>query len=175
LADHDRLIADAREASTAVVERMGTELDTLIGRLARRHTGWFTRLWYESLLLAMLGVLFYRLAKNFFWDSWLAETPVPVAGIEFYLAALFWLALWCVILLWMFTMKLRRGLRREVDRLADGWREEPTSRGLFTRIERQCDRAVRFHDDVERLANEVHRLRDQLAQSGNDQLGRRDA
>ncbi len=36
-----------------------------------RHTGWFTRWSYELLLAFMLGMLVYRYARNFFFDSWL--------------------------------------------------------------------------------------------------------
>ena len=69
------------------------ELESLIARLAQRHTGWFTRWRYELLLAAMLGLLLYRLGKNFFYDSWLAEPPSPVFGLEFYVSAGFWLVL----------------------------------------------------------------------------------
>jgi len=168
LAAADRLASDAREAGAAMVGRVGAELDALIDRLARRHTGWFTRLRYELLLLAMLGVLFYRLAKNFFWDSWLAAEFTQVAaaeiyGVEFYLVALFWLALWCVLLLWMFTLRLRRGMRREVGGLAAGWTEaeadDERAEPMFGALDQTCAAAAHFRADVERLRGEVDRLR----------------
>ena len=96
-----------------------------MARLAQRHTGWFTRWRYEILLAAMLGLLLYRLGKNFFYDSWLAEHPAPVFGLDFYVSAGFWLVLWCLLLLWAFCSRLRRGLRGET---------RPARRGLASRL-----------------------------------------
>ena len=67
------IAAESEAAAAGFVARVSADLDLLIARLAKLHTGWFTRFRYEILLLAMLGLLLYRLGKNFFYDSWLAE------------------------------------------------------------------------------------------------------
>ena len=104
----------------------------------------------------MLGVVFYRLAKNFFWDSWLAPQPVHnVFGLEFYGAAAFWLILWCLVLFWAFSMKLRRGLRREIGQVALGWAGARPALGVFAHLESHCRRARQFRQDLELLRQHV--------------------
>jgi hypothetical protein len=153
--------ADA--AAARFVDRAADQLESLIARLAKRHTGRLTRWRYEFLLAAMLVVLLGRLAKNFFWDSWLAPEPAPVLGLDFYLLNAFWLLLWCMALLWAFTSRLRRGLRREIDRLAESWTDPQTADGLFTHLETDCRRAERFQQDLALLQTHVAALRSRLA------------
>jgi len=154
--------AEADQAGAGFVESVSAELESLVARLARRHTGWFTRLRYELLLSAMLGVLLYRLGENFFYDSWwLAE---PVFGLDFFISAGFWLFLWCFVLLWAFSGRLRGGLRREIDQLAEGW-ESPAA-GLFTRLENDCRRVERFRQELVRLGEQIGRTRRQLTSTG---------
>ena len=99
-----------RRASTS--PRVSQDLDALIARQAARHTGWFTHAFYESLLLAMVGFLLFRLGKNFFYDSWWSGNHTATWGLEMYVASAFWLVLWCFLLLWLFTRQLRSGLAR---------------------------------------------------------------
>jgi hypothetical protein len=118
---------------------------------------------YEILLVAMLGLLVYRLGKNFFYDSWLAAHPVAVYGVDFYLAAGFWLAAWCVLLYWSFSSRLRRGLHREIDQLARGWNSPRSAACLFARLDEDCRRADRFRRELDELRQHVGELRRRLA------------
>ena len=111
----------------------------------------------------MLGLLLYRLGKNFFYDSWLADKPRPVFGLEFYVSAGFWLLLWCLFLLWAFCSRLRRGLRGQIAQLAAGWQNPSLAAGLFAGIEGQCRRVDRFRQDLESIRQEVVRLAGELA------------
>ncbi len=157
-------IADeALQAGGTFVATAADELESLLGRLSERHTGWFTRCRYEILLLAMIGLLLFRLGKNFFWDSWLAPAPVPVLGLDFYLSATFWLLLWCLILLWAFTQRLRRGLRREIAELSQTWSSAETAGGVFARLERDCEKIERFRQELVLLEQEVAGLEKRLA------------
>lgn len=171
-ADLAVVAAEATEAGRAFVDRAGIELDELIGRVAKRHGGWFTRLRYELLLVAMLGLTLYRPAKNFFWDSWLA----PVAQrqelyhLDFYLVSAFWLLLGCGVLLWFFTGRLRRGLRREINQLADTWRNAQPAAGIFARLGAACHDVRRFRQELDRLQRQVTEMREQLALP-DDRLG----
>jgi hypothetical protein len=155
--------AEAERAGASFIARASAELESLVGRLAAKQTGWFTRALYEIFFLAMLGWLLYRLGKNFFYDSWLAPNPVPVHGLEFYLAAAFWLVLWCLLLLWMFTARLRRGLRRELSQLAETWRHPSTASELFTRLDADCRRIRQFRGELDSLEREVDQLRKQVS------------
>ena len=82
--------------------------------------------------------------------------------MNFYLAAGFWLVLWCLLLLWMFTRRLRRGLRRELDQLADTWRQPSTAAELFTHLDATCSRIRQFRGDLEALEQEVRNLQKRI-------------
>jgi hypothetical protein len=163
----EHLTVEAETAAAGFVVRVSAELDSLIARLAQRHTGWFTRWRYELLLAVMLGLLLYRLGKNFFYDSWLAEQPAPVFGLEFYLSAAFWLLLWCLLLMWAFCSRLRRGLRGEIDRLAEGWRDQASAAGLFVHLETDCRRIEQFRQELDDIRRHVDSLRRQLEKDDN--------
>jgi hypothetical protein len=161
----ETVTAEAGTAAGRFIARVSAELESLVARLAERHAGWFTRCRYELLLAAMLGLLLYRLGKNFFYDSWLAPHPAPVYGLEFYVSAAFWLALWCFVLLWAFCRRLRRGLRAQLDRLAVGWQDASVAAGIFARVEADCCRVERFRQDLDAIRREVDELRRQVAES----------
>jgi len=158
-AQWETVAAESETAAAAFVARVSTELESLVARLAQRHAGWFTRCGYEFLLAVMLGLLLYRLGKNFFYDSWLAAHPLPVYGLEFYISAGFWLVLWCLLLLWAFCRRLRRGLRGEIVQLAAAWQDDWAAAGLFSRVEADCGGVQRFSQELTAIRREVDRLR----------------
>jgi hypothetical protein len=163
IADVNVVAAEAETAATAFVARAAGELESLVARSARRHTGWFTRWRYEILLALMIGVLLFRLGKNFFYDSWLADKPQPMFGIEFYVSAGLWLLLWCLLLLWGFCSRLRRGLRGEIAQLAASWNDASVAGALFASVETECRRVERFRQELDALRQEVVKLQRQLA------------
>jgi len=151
------LETEANAAGLNLAARLSQDLDALIAQQAQRHTGWFTRWYYEILLLAMAGFLLYRLGKNFFYDSWwLAK---PIWGLESYLASAFWFVLWCFVLLWLFTRRLRGGLKQAVDRLTETWTGAAAASGVCAELEDDCRRALEFRRDLELLQGDVERLR----------------
>lgn len=162
-----------REAATVgagFVAQASVQLQSLVGRLAARHSGWFTRMRYELLLLVVLIALVYRFGKNFFYDSWLAPelgltaAPQPVLGIDFFIAAGLCLVLWCGLLLWGFTSRLRRGLSAEVNQLVEQWNTPKLVGGFFAGLERQCRAIHNYRSELERLENRVTELKTRLAQ-----------
>jgi hypothetical protein len=165
--------AEAAAAGANFVGKVAGDVESLLTRLAARHTGWFTRALYELLFLAMFGGLLFRLGKDFFWDSFLRPNPVPPHGLDLYLVTGFWLVLWCVILIWALTGRLRRGLRRQLDQLAGQWSKAADVTGLFARLESDCRAAARFCADLRTLEAEVGRLRQQLAAPDADLSSRR--
>jgi hypothetical protein len=162
----DEVAVEAETAAGRFIARVSGELESLVARLAQRHTGWFTRFRYEILLAAMLGMLLYRLGKNFFYDSWLAEHPAPVYGLAFYTSAGFWLVLWCLLLLWAFCSRLRRGLRGEIGRLAAGWQNASAAGGIFARVEAECRNVDRFCREFDAIRHDVDGLQRHVAGSG---------
>ena len=160
----------ATEVGASFIATAAAELQAVLRRLAARHTGWWTRLRYEVATIALLGVLIYRLGRNFFFDSWLAatfgyaESPEPLLGTEFFLQAAFWLLLWCGLLVWAFTGRLRRGMRSEIDGLAQRWSGSSLAAGLFRGLDEQCRAAHRFRHEAERLISRVGGLRQRVEQ-----------
>jgi hypothetical protein len=164
--------AESESAGANFIARASANLQSLVASLAARHTGWFTRACYEVLFCAMIGCLLFRLAKNFFYDSWLAPGLSPALGLDFYLTAGFWLLLWCFLLIFALSRRLRRGLRREIDRLVVAWQSPSTASGLFAHLDSQCREAIQFRRDLEPLDEQVNRLRRQLALPG-EKIGHR--
>ena len=111
----------------------------------------------------MLGFLLFRPAKNFFYDSWLVTPQADIYGLNFYLQSAFWLLLWCCLLIWAFTSRLRRGLRKEISNLAQGWDSPKPAEAVFGRLESECSRVRRFRQQLERLTQQVRTLRRRLA------------
>jgi hypothetical protein len=145
----------ASDVGEGFVEKTANELQELIRVSAARHTGWFTRWRYEILLLAVMGVLLFRWGKNFFHDSWMADPPAEIYGMNFFVAAAFWLLFWCLLLLWSFTSRLRRGLNGQVSQLAEQWARPDVVSGLFADLRKSCDQAQRFHAEGNRLIARV--------------------
>jgi hypothetical protein len=161
--DTSTVAVEAQRAGAGFVDQVAGQINGLINGLADRHTGWFGRMIYEFLFLGMLSGLLFRLGKNFFYDSWLAPQPTAVHGVETYLASLFWLLLWCVLLLWALTRRLRRGLRRELDELAIGWTSSAGTTGLFASLEAACRDARRYREQLVGLEADIARLQRALA------------
>ena len=162
--------AEAQQAGAGFIEGASAQLESLIARLANRHTGWFTRCRYELLFGGMLGWMLYRLGKNFFYDSWLGSEPL--LGLDFYLECGFWLILWCLLLIWAFAGRLRRGLRRQLAELAEGWKDPSAAAGIFVELEDDCRRVEQFRQELDQIEQYVGRLRSQLALP-DEQLGHR--
>ncbi len=164
----DALAAQANRSGADFVQAAGTGLQGVISRLAARQAAWWKRWAYELALLAMLGAILFRLGKNYFYDSWLgpevfgATTPAQVHGMDFFIQSGFWLLLWCLLLLWLFTARLRRGLGGAIDELAGRWTREAPLPGLFAGTERQCQIVRQFSDDCQRLQAKLNMARRQI-------------
>ncbi len=161
---------EAERAGTGFVEGVAGQLEAVITRLAARHTGWFTRWYYEGMFGLLLGWLLYRLGKNFFYDSW--ADPSQLFPMSFYVQCVFWLVLWCLVLIWALSGRLRRGLRREIDVLAQSWNNQSSAAGVFVQLEERCNEVKRFRQDLDHLHRHVVQLRRQLALP-DEELGHR--
>ncbi len=76
-----------------------------------------------------------------------------------YLVSAFWLVLWCFVLLWLFTRRLRSGLAQAIARLAENWSGATAASGVFSHLEDDCRRAVEFRRELELPEGEVEGLR----------------
>jgi hypothetical protein len=84
-------------------------------------------------------------------------------GTDFFLGASFVLFLWSALLLWFFTMRLRRGLTAEVNELALRWTGPAITGGVFAGLEQQCRVLHAYRDELERLENRIVELQQRLA------------
>jgi hypothetical protein len=176
-----RLAAVEREAASAAkswVAVAGGELQQVMARLAQRHTGWWVRFRYEFGLAVLLLLLLYRFGRNFFFDSWLAvelnlrPAAAPVLGTDFFIGAAFTLILWCGVLLWAFSTRLKRGVRDEIEQLAARWNNARVMSAVFADLESECRQAHEFRRELELLESRVAQLQHRLA-SPDARLGHR--
>jgi hypothetical protein len=164
----DALAAQANRSGADFVQAAGAGLQAVISRLAARQAAWWKRWAYELALLAVLGAILFRLGKNYFYDSWLGpevfggQTPAQVHGMDFFIQSGFWLLLWCLLLLWVFTARLRRGLGGAINELSGRWTREAPLTALFAETERQCQAARQFADDCQRLQARLNVARRQV-------------
>jgi hypothetical protein len=113
------------------------------------------------LFVAYLGFVLYRVGKNFFYDSFLGDQKL--LSTDFYLPAAIFFVLWSLLLVMLFTRRLRRGLDAEVDALARELVEARLSRGLFPDLEQACDAAGSFREELDQLLARVSMLREEFA------------
>lgn len=154
----DKIFQEAADATSGVADSLADQFQSLVSRAARQHTQWFIRYPYEFLLLIALAGLFFRPAKNFFYDSWLKTPAAPLLGLDFYVLSAFWLAVWCGVLLWTFVGRLRRGLKQEMNQLAADWAKPTLAGGVFAGLENQCRRIEAYRNELARLKQHVTTL-----------------
>lgn len=162
-----RSLADLRHRASQV-ERdfLGdarTRIDGIITTLARQNSRWWVRGWYELLFVAYLAFLLYRSGRNFFVDSFVGGAPL--LSTDFYLPAAAYLVLWSLLLLILFTRRLRRGVARQIDVLARELVELKLAEGLFPDLEAACRDIHCRADELEALSTQVDQLGRELAQS----------
>lgn len=168
----DRLKHQAARVESQFLGDAGRRVDQIIDRQAQRHSGLIVRMVYELLFLAYVGFILFRVGKNFFYDSflvrWVESAEGPPASLlttDFYIPAALFFLLWSGLLVMLFTRRLRRGLRREVDELAREMAEHQMSQGLFPELELAC-RDFEFETTrLRQCAETADNLRTQIAGS----------
>ncbi len=140
-------------------------IDEIIDRLSVKNSGFFTRTFYELLFGAFVAFVLYRIGKNFFFDSFLHQSP-PLT-IDFYVSAGVVFLLWSGLLVMAFTGRLRRGLRRRIENLARELAEYRMSQGLFPQLEVTCRKLELGYDRLGALFQATAELRRQIATSSD--------
>jgi len=171
-ADLDVLRNEAIRVEEQFLGDASRRVDGVIDQLAKRHSGSLIRLWYELLLALFVGYLLVRIGKNFFWDS--VVDGDRIMTLDFYVPAGIFLILWAGMLVMAFTRRLRRGLNRRIEELAQEMAQGRIGNGLFPKLERTC-REVRLHRDrLEALYQMTVHIRRQIATASalGAQLGR---
>lgn len=157
----DRLRQDAASIQDEFLTNAASRIDDLILETARRHSHWLTRLGYELTFAILPGFLLYRAGKNFFYDTfWLDK---PHLDANFYIPAALFLLLWAGLFVMIFTARLRSGLTRRIEQLAQELASAKVSGGLFPGIEHQCREFSRERDRLEGFQSKIDSIRDQYS------------
>lgn len=163
----DRLRQAAAGVQSEFITDAARRIDDLILETARRHSHWFTRFRFEILFAILPAFLLYRVGRNFFYDSFWLDKPHLEAN--FYIPAALFLVLWSAMLVMLFTARLRGGLTRRVQDLANELATAKVGVGLFPEIEQDC---LQFQDERNRLDAfliKIDSIRSQYA--GSSELG----
>ncbi|MEZ6069507.1 MAG: GTPase domain-containing protein [Pirellulales bacterium] len=168
--ERDSALADeASRAAGGFLDHVTVDLQELVSRLARNHAKSLSRIGYELALGVLLVYLVARLGWNFFYESWI--DPASMYGTEFFLAAGFWLLAWCILLVGIFTFRLRRGLSSQLAQLTETWCASGNVGALFDETLRGCRAAEQFCATRNEIAGHVDHLADRLT-PGPETLGR---
>ncbi len=164
-------------AVRSFVHSAGFRVDEIVSHQAQKHARWLTRWCYDGALLLLVLPILYRMGKNFFIDSWLgpelgwSRQPAPVLGVEFLVQAAVWVLVWCLLLVGLFSRRLRRGLRQKIQELCEQPSSESTKQ-WFEPVEAEIRGVQQFEQEAKRLAQEVERLRRRVARPTR-RLGRK--
>jgi hypothetical protein len=161
----DSLRHEAQRVEGEFLSDAGRRLDVLIDDLAERNARPAVRWTYESLFLAYLVFVIYRVGRNFFFDSFLHDAPL--LPIDFYISAGVFLVLWSAALVMAFCRAMRRGLTARVADLAAELAEGryAGAQGLFPKLEQSCRDIELARARLEAVAGGTAALRGQVASS----------
>jgi len=161
-----------RQALTVESQFLGDArrgIDELIEQLAEQNCSAFTRYRYEVLLLIYVVFLVGRIGHNFFWSSFLAPIvgwtvhPEPLLTVDFYIPATIFLMMWSAILVLSYTWRLRRGLSKHIQKLAQAMVETRISEGLFPSVDHVCESVITDDHRLTELLERTSRFRRELA------------
>jgi hypothetical protein len=162
--------SESRQTNDALLDEISAELEAVTDRLAHRYQRLWFRFVYEILISAMALYLLFRLAKNFFVDS--AWYDKPMFGIDYYAVSLVWLIVWSALLLFFFTMTLRRGIEHLIRKTSRDWYRLPALDCLFASLESDTTRILAFRDELNTLKELIDRI-NQQAEKLDRRLGKK--
>ena len=166
------ILSESKQTNETLLAEIASELETMTDRLVQRCQRFWFRSLYEALFSAMMLGLLYLLAKNFFYDFVCLNKHEELYGIKVYGASLFWLIIWGVVLLFFFTMTLRRGIERTIQKTSQNWQRLPALDGLFASLEATTTQILVFRDTLDTLKGMIDRI-NQQAEKLDRRLGKK--
>lgn len=155
---------NAAQVEAAFLESARKRVESAIQKLATRNSGWLVRCLYEFLLLAFLGYVLFRAGKNFFWDTFV-DPDARILPIDFYVSAGLFFLLWSSLLVMAFARRMRRGLRTEIARMAEGLAADRPDAQLFPQVDAVLGEIDSQVQTLRRLHATCRHLRHELATS----------
>ena len=162
--------SESKQTNEALLDEISAELETITDRLTQQCQRFWLRSLYEILFGAMALFLLAQLARNFFIDAFWFQKEL--LGIEYYIISLIWLTLWGAVLLFFFTMMLRRGIERSIQKTSQDWHRLPALNGLFSSLEAETTRILTFRDELDTLKGVIDRI-NQQAEKLDKRLGKK--
>ena len=92
---------------------------------------------------------------------------VKVLPMDFYVSAGLFFLLWSVILVMSFSRRLKRGLKSEINAMADEMAEQKLTGGLFPDLEAAIDRVRQDRRRLEQMDETCRSLRGDVATSSD--------
>lgn len=167
----EQTTAEAAATGAEFVARASVQLGAVVRRAAASRWLGASRIVYELLWTAMLVMLVARWGKNFFYDSWLAQPPQAILGLEFYVGAALSAILWAGVLIALFTWQARRGFLAQLDGLFAQWTFSADAGGLFEPLEQRIGEIRRYAAARGQLQQALDGLRRDVAMP-DEALGR---
>ena len=166
----DSLRSQAARVEEHFLDDAVQKVDGLIDHLAIRNTSWFTRMRYEILFLLYLLFILFRIGKNFFYDTFLVHflkekvvQPEKLLTMDFYIPAAIFFLVWTLLLIIMFTMRLRRGLTGQIKKLSDDLSDHAMAEGLFPRLEQGVQSVEKHRMQLQGLIEKTEQIRRDIA------------
>jgi hypothetical protein len=133
--------------------------------LAKQNSGILARAWYELLFLAFIAYVLFRAGKNFFYDSHLAAQTKQVLGLDFYVSAAVFFAIWSTVLVLCFCRRLKRGLNAEIAKISTELANDRLTGGLFPSLEATLHDTKIQRGRLEQISIMCEQLRSTIATS----------
>jgi hypothetical protein len=171
----DQLRHEAARMQAEFVDDASQRIDHVIETLGKKNSRWWSRAAFDLLFCAVPGYVLYRMGRNFFYETHFADPPVEYLPTAFYIPAAVFFLLWTLLLIGVFTQRLRSGLKSEVSKLASSLVGIRLEHGLFPELEATCRDAQQRVLDLEQFEARLERLRSETTTGvslGNKRLGR---
>lgn len=181
--DDRRDLTDLRKQAASLEDEFlgdaSRVIDEVIEKLAVASSGFVTRISYDLAMMSYVVFLLLRIGYNFFWASFLAPAigqrpeAAPLLSVDFYIPALLFLVIWSLILISLFTWRMKRGLTHQVQQFAQQMADSRLIHGLFPTLESTCRRVTADADRVRGLLEMTTSFRRNIADTSGGFLGGR--
>lgn len=159
----DSLRREAVRVEDQFLGDAGRRTDEIIADLSSRHSGKFVHGLYELLLFVLIAYIVGFPAYNFFYAHPVLERPLVPS--DFYIHGGVFFVLWSLVLVMVFTHRLRRGLVARITELAQQVAQTRLAAGLFPALEQACSDLRVEREQLEALATSTASLRREIAAS----------
>ncbi len=154
----DQLRNEAARMQAEFVDDASQRIDHVIETLAKKNSRWWSRIGFDVLFMGYIAYVLFRVGKNFFYETQFVDPPARYLSTDFYIPAALFFVLWTLLLIGLFTRRLRRGLSNEIRKLATDLVDIRLEHGLFPELEWTCKDATQRIQDLEHFESRLASL-----------------